>query len=242
MNLSDNLMRLRKQKGLSQEDLAYMLGVSRQSVSKWESGLSIPELERLVEIADFYQVSLDELVKGESHSIQGQTISDEQIYRAIRKSKEYEYQSRLKIGSVSLVHINIGYGKKVAKGIIAIGNISIGIISLGGLSIGVLSLGGLSLGVLCFGGIAAGLIAVGGFALGYLAIGGMAIGIYACGGLAMASHIAIGGKAIGHIAIGGSTTGEYCLQGRHFSYDDFTRFIHSIPETLPQWFVSLFLN
>ena len=50
MKLQENLIRLRKQKGLSQEELAYQLGISRQSVSKWESGTSVPELERLVEI------------------------------------------------------------------------------------------------------------------------------------------------------------------------------------------------
>lgn len=49
---NDNLNKYRKQKGLSQEELAFRLGVSRQSVSKWESGQSTPELERIIEIAD----------------------------------------------------------------------------------------------------------------------------------------------------------------------------------------------
>ena len=40
MKLNENLMKLRKQKGYSQEELAYQLGVSRQSISKWESGVS----------------------------------------------------------------------------------------------------------------------------------------------------------------------------------------------------------
>ena len=70
MKLYENLSSLRKQKGYSQEEFAYLLGVSRQSVSKWESGASIPELERLVEIANIFEVSLDELVKGEKAVIQ----------------------------------------------------------------------------------------------------------------------------------------------------------------------------
>ena len=116
MKLQENLIRLRKQKGLSQEELAYQLGISRQSVSKWESGTSVPELERLVEISELYGVSLDELVKGENSVVQGMVITDEQLHRVIRKTREYEYKSRLKIGNLPLVHINLGYGKKLPKG------------------------------------------------------------------------------------------------------------------------------
>ena len=54
MMFNDNLNKYRKQKGLSQEELAFRLGVSRQSVSKWESGQSTPELERIIEIADLF--------------------------------------------------------------------------------------------------------------------------------------------------------------------------------------------
>ena len=56
---NDNLNKYRKQKGLSQEELAFRLGVSRQSVSKWESGQSTPELELIIEIADLFGISLD---------------------------------------------------------------------------------------------------------------------------------------------------------------------------------------
>ena len=62
MMFNDNLNKYRKQKGSSQEELAFRLGVSRQSVSKWESGQSTPELERIIEIADLFGISLDELI------------------------------------------------------------------------------------------------------------------------------------------------------------------------------------
>lgn len=225
MKLQENLIRLRKQKGLSQEELAYQLGISRQSVSKWESGTSVPELERLVEISELYGVSLDELVKGENSVVQGMVITDEQLHRVIRKTREYEYKSRLKIGNLPLVHINFGYGKKVAKGIIAIGNIAIGVLSLGGLSLGVLSLGGIGMG----------LLSIGGLAIGGLCFGGLAIGIYACGGLAIGQTLAIGGKAIGHIAIGASATGKYCLEGSNISGREILLFLRTIPESLPNW-------
>lgn len=241
MRLQENLVRLRKQKGYSQEELAYLLGISRQSVSKWESGSSIPELERLIEIADLFKVSLDELVKGEKAVEQGFVVSDEQLHRVIRKSKEFEYKSSWMIAGVPLIHINFGYGKKVAKGIIALGNIAIGVISIGAIAVGLLSLGGLAIGGVVFAGLAAGVFAVGGVSIGYIAIGGLAIGIYACGGLAIANQIAVGGKAIGHIAIGASASGDYCLQGTNMSGQEISHFFKSIPETIPQW-VKMFLS
>lgn len=242
MKLQENLMRLRKQKGLSQEELAYQLGVSRQAVSKWESGTSIPELERLIELADLFDVTLDELVKGERSTSQGIIMSEEELHRVIRKSKEFEYKSRLAIAGIPLVHINFGYGRKVAKGIIAMGNISIGVISIGGLAIGLLSLGGLAVGGLVFAGMALGIAALGGVSIGYIAVGGMAIGIYACGGIAIADQIAVGGKAIGHIAIGPSVSGDYCLQGTNISTQEINHFFQSIPEKVPEWIKGLLMN
>ena len=66
MTLGQNIARLRAQKNLSQGDLADALEVSRQSVSKWETDASIPELEKLLRLAELFGVTLDELVKGES--------------------------------------------------------------------------------------------------------------------------------------------------------------------------------
>ena len=66
MTLGQNIARLRTQKNLSQGDLADALEVSRQSVSKWETDASIPELDKLLRLAELFGVTLDELVKGES--------------------------------------------------------------------------------------------------------------------------------------------------------------------------------
>ena len=62
MNLCENLQRLRRQAGLSQEALAEKLGVSRQAVSKWESGAAVPELDKLTELAHIFHIRLDELL------------------------------------------------------------------------------------------------------------------------------------------------------------------------------------
>lgn len=63
MNFSDKLYALRKKSGLSQEQLAEQLNVSRQAISKWESGHAVPETEKLLVISEYFEVSLDYLMK-----------------------------------------------------------------------------------------------------------------------------------------------------------------------------------
>ena len=65
MTFSEKLYKLRKHKGLSQEQLAERLAVSRQAISKWESGTAMPESEKLLVISRFFGVSLDYLMKDE---------------------------------------------------------------------------------------------------------------------------------------------------------------------------------
>lgn len=62
MNLAENLQMLRRRMNLSQEDLAEKCQVSRQAIAKWESGESVPTIDKLVFLADLYELSLDELV------------------------------------------------------------------------------------------------------------------------------------------------------------------------------------
>ena len=62
IELANRLYDYRKQSGLSQEELAEKLGISRQSVSKWERAESCPDTDNLIELAKIYNVSLDELV------------------------------------------------------------------------------------------------------------------------------------------------------------------------------------
>lgn len=65
MSLGENINRLRTAKNMSQGDLAEALDVSRQSISKWETDTSVPELDKLVKLAGLFGVTLDELVTGE---------------------------------------------------------------------------------------------------------------------------------------------------------------------------------
>lgn len=237
MGFNDNLNKYRKERGLSQEELAYQLGVSRQSVSKWESGQSIPELERIIEIADLFSISLDELV-GRDYITTKQELNQEQLKKVIRDAHSYEYKSKITINQLPLVHINLGRGRRVAKGVIAIGNIAIGVFSLGCVALGFFSLGAISLGLLALGGVALGGICLGGLSIGYLALGGLAIGIYAFGGLAIGLKLAIGGGAIGNVAIGSVVKGNHTLVTTGLSAQEIVRFI-SIQDGLNSWIVDL---
>lgn len=95
MDFNNRLYQLRKQKGLSQEELANRLNVSRQTVSKWEVGDSTPEMEKLVAISDLFDVSLDVLVMGkeekneakESKNSEFATVLNEKVLTEKNKKK-----------------------------------------------------------------------------------------------------------------------------------------------------------
>ena len=82
MTFGERLYELRKQAGLSQEELAEMLDVSRQFVSKWESDKGYPEMTRLIFLSDYFDISLDYLVRG---------VEKEDVSR--QQTEQIEYQT-----------------------------------------------------------------------------------------------------------------------------------------------------
>ncbi|CKG37984.1 transcriptional regulator [Streptococcus pneumoniae] len=64
MNLGEQLKKLRESKGFSQEDVAKKIGVTRQAVYKWENDKSYPDIDNLILLSEMYNVTLDELIKG----------------------------------------------------------------------------------------------------------------------------------------------------------------------------------
>ena len=107
MEFNNRLYELRKRKGLSQEELANKLNVSRQTVSKWELGDTTPDMEKLVAISDLFEVTLDELVTGkviESHSDSKETsevlqVVEEKVLTEENKKKAKKW---LKIAGIIL--------------------------------------------------------------------------------------------------------------------------------------------
>ncbi len=69
MNLGENIYRCRSQRNMSQGDLADALEVSRQSVSKWENNSAVPELDKLIKMAQLFDITLDEMVTGEEKKV-----------------------------------------------------------------------------------------------------------------------------------------------------------------------------
>lgn len=220
MTFHEHLIFLRKQKGLSQEQLGAEIGVTRQTVSKWELGETTPEMDKLIRMSELFGISMDALVGREGVNQENQNNQNNIPQTVFMYRWHYEYKSKRTLFGVPLVHVNVGHGIYRAKGILAVGNIAKGIISVGAISTGILSLGSLSLGVLSLGavsfgallsigGISVGTVALGGLAIGILAMGGCAIGTYALGGCAIAEKIASGGYANASIAIGEKAVGQY---------------------------------
>ena len=93
------LKELRREKGITQEQLAEELGVSGRSISRWETGNNMPDISLLVEIAEYFDVSIPEIIKGERKSEEmkeetkevAESMSDyakaekEQLVKSIRK-------------------------------------------------------------------------------------------------------------------------------------------------------------
>lgn len=80
MNFNEKLIELRKSRGLSQDELGNALGVSRQTISKWELAQSYPDFQRLVLLSDYFGLSLDALVKDiDVQDVRNKNLNDKQL-------------------------------------------------------------------------------------------------------------------------------------------------------------------
>lgn len=91
LHFHEKILMLRKKHNLSQEELGLELGVSRQTISKWEAGVSYPDFQRLVMLSDFFDMTLDELVKDINvQDVRNKSLTDEKvtsIFNDFEKSK-----------------------------------------------------------------------------------------------------------------------------------------------------------
>lgn len=83
MNIGEKIKELRKTKNLSQETLADVLNVSRQTISKWETGESNPDFDKIVPLCDFFGISTDELLKGEKFYLERSIVKEKTKNKAL---------------------------------------------------------------------------------------------------------------------------------------------------------------
>lgn len=112
--LNENLKTLRKSKGLSQEELAVRLNVVRQTISKWEKGLSVPDADLLIRIAELFEVSVSNLLgsKMDTDSGKAENIIADHLSRineqlAIKNRRSTRIWKTIAIIIITFVVINI---------------------------------------------------------------------------------------------------------------------------------------
>lgn len=110
--LSENLKTLRKTKGITQEELAIRLNVVRQTISKWEKGLSVPDADTLIKLANYFEVSVSELLGSKVETEVDSNIIAEQLSRineqlAIKNKRSQRIWKTIGIILVSFIVINI---------------------------------------------------------------------------------------------------------------------------------------
>ena len=224
MTTGEKIAKLRKEYNYTQEQLAQLLGVSRQSISKYESDMAYPETEKLIRLGEIFDCSLDYLLKdtietkhsncgdnlqsnmGEFCEQNTEAVVERVVREAVHNIRNFDKRSKRMIGGLPLWHVG-----KNAKGIIAVGITARGVLSIGLFSMGIISFGVVSLGIL----------AIGAFVLGLLALGSIAVGGIVCGGVC-AGVLALGGLAAGDFAFGGLAVGDY------FAYGDIARGMHAV--------------
>lgn len=153
MTTGEKIAKQRKELNYTQEQLGEILGVSRQSISKWESDIAYPETDKLVKMGKLFDCSMDYLLNDEITDKTGVQTKEavsvvEQIRNAFKKQCR-ERKSEKMLCGMPLYHFGrdargfFAIGVK-AKGVFAIGFRATGVVSLGLLSIGILSIGLLS--------------------------------------------------------------------------------------------------
>lgn len=109
---NENLKTLRKTKGLSQEEVAIRLNVVRQTISKWEKGLSVPDADMLIRIAELFEVSVSELLGARLDNATDVNIVAEQLSRineqlAIKNRRSHRIWKTIAIIIATIVVVNI---------------------------------------------------------------------------------------------------------------------------------------
>ena len=98
------LKELRKEKNITQEQLAEKMGVARRTVSRWETGANMPDMDILIDISDFYRVDLREILDGERKN----DHMDKETKETVLKVAEYENEGKKRNAVVVIVYSSLG--------------------------------------------------------------------------------------------------------------------------------------
>ncbi len=104
IKIGNFIKELRKEKNLTQEELAEKFGVARRTVSRWETGSNMPDLDILIEMADFYDVDLREILDGERKSEK----MEKELKETVLKVAEYSNEEKRKSTKMILVFLVVG--------------------------------------------------------------------------------------------------------------------------------------
>lgn len=260
MTLGDKLSKLRKENNYTQEQLADVLGVSRQAISKWESNITYPETDKLIRMSELFNCSLDYLLK-DSEESDNKNQDNEKIL--FFRKRLHERKSKKTVWGMPLWHIGrnargfvaVGFNARgiiavglKAKGIVSLGMLSMGVLSIGMFSLGLFSLGMFSLGILSAGCFSIGVFAAGAISVGIISLGAIAIGDFSVGALSIGKYFALGDNARAMIALGDTeATGNVFQKIGELSTQDITavkQLLDTIVPTYLSWakeIIKLFL-
>lgn len=250
MTLGEKIAKQRKELNYTQEQLADILGVSRQSISKWESDIAYPETDKLIKMGKLFDCSMDYLLNEEITEKQSVNAKKESFWIKFKKLF-HERKSKKTVFGMPLFHIGckargfFAIGLKArgvfciglaSRGIFSFGLLSLGVISIGLASLGFISLGIFSLGLLAVGSIALGLFAAGAISVGIVSFGALSVGCFSSGALAIGKYVAVGDHAHGLIAIGESVAkGSVYSHMGTLSSADMTLVVNWINSNVPSW-------
>ena len=248
MTLGDKLAKLRKESNYTQEQLADILGVSRQAISKWESNITYPETEKLIRISELFNCSLDYLFKDANETVSSPQPDTE---KPLLRNRFNEKKSEKTVWGMPLWHVGrnargfiaigfnahgvIAIGLK-AKGIVSLGLLPIGVLSFGLLPLGLISLGLLAIGILSAGCFSVGVLAAGAISFGIISLGAIAIGDFSVGALSIGKYFALGDNARAMIAIGDSkAVGSVFQKIGELSTQDITAINKALDSVVPTY-------
>lgn len=235
MTTGEKISKLRRDNNYTQEQLAELLGVSRQAVSKWESSLAYPETDKLIRLGELFDCSLDYLLKdsvedrvaikdsfdssGAANIYPEPTVDDSPLNSGDSSGSAADFSINIRGGKLrerksakTFLGLPLWHIAKNAKGIVAVGINATGVIAIGCKAKGLISIGVLSIGLLSYGTLAIGIMSLGFLALGLIAAGCFSFGILSAGAISV-GIISVGGVAIGKFAAGGLAIGQYFAIG-----------------------------